>query len=76
MYGLKRDANLSFLIGREVIQVAIGVHHVIFHFEEDISISVGANLNTLTIRGPLSGSPGLHALQQTPWSCWVPRSRV
>src|SRR5438445_5936582 len=58
MYVLKRDANLSFLIGREVIQVAIGVHHVIFHFEEDISISVGGEFEYSDDQGTVVWKPG------------------
>ena len=42
MYGLKRDVNLSFLNCHEVIQVAIGVHQVVFHFEEEhLDLSAG-----------------------------------
>ena len=40
MYGLKKDIDLSFLNGREVIQVAIGIHQVQFGFDEDVRISV------------------------------------
>jgi Family of unknown function (DUF6188) len=40
MYGLKKDINLSFLNGREVIQVAIGVYQIQFGFDEDVTIYV------------------------------------
>ena len=40
MYGLNRDVDLSFLTGREVIQVAVGTYQVQFHFDEDVNISV------------------------------------
>jgi len=40
MHGLKKDVDLSFLTGREVVQVAIGMYQVIFAFDEDVSISV------------------------------------
>jgi hypothetical protein len=40
MYGLKREVDLTFLRGREVVQLAIGMHQVIFNFDEDISISI------------------------------------
>jgi hypothetical protein len=40
MYGLKKEIDLSFLIGPEVIQVAIGSFQVQFHFLENISIYV------------------------------------
>ena len=40
MYGLSKDIDLSFLKGREVIQVAIGVYQVQFGFDEDVIIYV------------------------------------
>lgn len=40
MYGLKKEIDLSFLAGRELIQVAIGICQIQFGFDEDISISV------------------------------------
>ncbi len=39
MYGLRKDIDLTFLIDREVIQVAIGVYQVQFHFDQDVCIS-------------------------------------
>jgi hypothetical protein len=42
MYGLKKEIDLNFLSGRELIQVGIGLHQVQFHFDEDVSVSVGA----------------------------------
>jgi len=40
MYGLSSDIDLSFLNGREVGQVAIGVYQIQFGFDEDVRISV------------------------------------
>ena len=40
MYGLTNDIDLSFLTGREVQQVAIGVYQVQFGFDEDVTIAV------------------------------------
>jgi hypothetical protein len=40
MYGLSKDIDLSFLNGREVQQVAIGVYQIQFGFDEDVRISV------------------------------------
>ncbi len=40
MYGLKKEIDLSFLTGRELIQLAIGVYQVQFGFDEDVRISV------------------------------------
>jgi len=40
MYGLKKEIDLSFLTGRELIQLAVGVYQVQFGFDEDVRISV------------------------------------
>jgi hypothetical protein len=40
LYGIPKDTDLSFLIGREVEQVCIGVFQVQFHFDQDVSIFV------------------------------------
>ena len=40
MYGLRKKIDLSFLRGREVIQIAIGVYQTQFGFDEDVRISV------------------------------------
>jgi hypothetical protein len=40
MYGLPNDIDLSFLNGRLVEQIAIGVYQIIFGFDEDVRISV------------------------------------
>ena len=45
MYGLKREIDLSFLNGRELIQVAIGLCHISFRFDEDVAISVEGGFN-------------------------------
>jgi len=42
MYGLKKEIDLNFLTGRELIQVAIGTFQVQFHFDEDVTVSVEA----------------------------------
>jgi hypothetical protein len=42
MYGLKNEIDLCFLNGREVIQVAVGLYHTSFGFDEDVAISVEA----------------------------------
>jgi len=39
MYGLRKDIDLSFLNGRQVEQVAIGVYQIQFGFDEDVRIS-------------------------------------
>jgi hypothetical protein len=42
MHGLKKEIDLSFLNGRELVQVAVGLYHTIFKFDEDVAISVEA----------------------------------
>lgn len=50
MYGLKKEIDLSFLTGRELEQVAIGLYHFRFGFDEDVAISVEAEFATSTDR--------------------------
>jgi Family of unknown function (DUF6188) len=45
MYGLRGDVDLSFLTGREVIQICVGVYQVQFGFDEDVRISVQGQFN-------------------------------
>jgi hypothetical protein len=40
MHGLKKDIDLNFLNGRELIQLCIGLYQTIFKFDEDVAISV------------------------------------
>jgi Family of unknown function (DUF6188) len=40
LYGLSKDIDLSFLVGRQVEQVAISAYQVQFRFDEDVTISV------------------------------------
>jgi hypothetical protein len=40
MYGLKKEIDLNFLTGRELIQLAIGVYQIQFSFDDDVRISV------------------------------------
>lgn len=42
MYGLKKEIDLGFLVGRELIQVGIGLYQIQFHFDEDVTVSVEA----------------------------------
>jgi len=39
MYGLKKEIDLRFLNDRELIQVAVGLYHISFRFDEDVAIS-------------------------------------
>ncbi len=40
MYGLPKSKDLSCLVGKEVIQVCIGLHQYILAFDSNISISL------------------------------------
>jgi hypothetical protein len=40
MYGLKSDIDLSFLVGREIIQISVGKVQVILSFDHNTAISV------------------------------------
>ena len=40
MYGLKKDIDLGFLTGRELIQICIGLYQTIFKFDEEVAISI------------------------------------
>jgi Family of unknown function (DUF6188) len=44
MYGLTAEIDLSFLVGGELQQVAVGQHEVILHFFKGISITVQSDL--------------------------------
>ena len=58
MYGLKKDVDLTFLYDREVIQVAIGMHQVIFQFDESVSISVESEFEHTSREGSSLWRPG------------------
>lgn len=57
--GLKKGIDLSFLQGREVIQVAIGQFQVQFGFDEDVIISVKGGFEYLDGTTELSWKPEL-----------------
>lgn len=40
MYGLDKSVDFQFLIGRELLQLCIGLHQIILNFSDDISISL------------------------------------
>src|SRR5262245_45045501 len=58
MYGLKRGIDLSFLKGRELGQVAIGVYQIVFAFDEDVRISVQGQFSYFDGHDELLWSPG------------------
>ena len=42
MYGLNESEDLSFMLGKELQQVAVGQFQVILHFLDDLSIYIGS----------------------------------
>jgi hypothetical protein len=58
MYGLKTGVDLTFLQGRELIQLAIGKHQVIFNFDEDVSVSVEGRFEYTSRSGSSEWQPG------------------
>jgi hypothetical protein len=58
MHGLKKDIDLNFLNGRELIQVAIGMHQVIFAFDEDVAISVEGEFTYSNGKNTVVWKPG------------------
>ena len=54
MYGLDMAIDLSFLIGREIIQIAIGQFQIIFNFDESVSISVESEFRLVSPDGDVS----------------------
>jgi hypothetical protein len=54
MYGLDMTIDLSFLIGREAVQIAIGQFQVIFAFDENVSISVESEFRLMSPAGDVS----------------------
>jgi hypothetical protein len=75
MYGLKKEMDLSFLNGRELIQIAVGLYHISFRFDEDVAISVEGEFRYFN--GRLNGFGSLsrvqRKLQPRPCLSWVPR---
>jgi hypothetical protein len=59
MYGLAENTDLSFLKGKQLLQVCIGCNEVILHFDRDLSI------NAQTDIGHSSGKV-LSAVYKTP----------
>ena len=57
MYGLKKDIDLSFLNGREVGQIAVGLYQVQFGFDEDVRISVEGEFHYFDGREECSWMP-------------------
>jgi uncharacterized protein DUF6188 len=40
LWPLRADTDLSFLMGRELVQVAVGLYRVQFRFDDEVAVSV------------------------------------
>jgi Family of unknown function (DUF6188) len=40
MNGLPKDTDLTFLIGRQLVQVAVGAFQIQLHFDANVSVSI------------------------------------
>jgi hypothetical protein len=58
MHGLDKNVDLTFLIGREVIQICIGMYQVIFVFDEDVTVSVEQGFEVVTAQTSAKWVPG------------------
>ena len=58
MYGLKADIDLSFFMGRELTQVAVGSYNVQLHFHGPMpsDLSVAQSVVSLSVQGRLEHS--------------------
>ena len=48
MYGLDKNKDLTFLEGKELIQICIGQHQVILRYTDDVYISIEGNFELLS----------------------------
>lgn len=54
MYGLSKDTDLRFLVGKELLQVRVGKHHIEMLFHGDVAIDVEGRIS-LDQKTSLSG---------------------
>lgn len=58
MHGLDTTIDLSFLKGREILQIAIGIHDVQFAFDKDVRISITSSFRYVSREGSFEWQPG------------------
>ena len=51
MYGLSDDVNLSFLVGRELQQICVGLYQVQLNFDENTWVHMESALRVTTPTG-------------------------
>lgn len=70
VFGLPDDFDGSFLVDRSLLQVSIGLHEVIFRFDEDVEITVEGEFKVVVgnegqvFRSPVEGGAASLALLQ------------
>jgi hypothetical protein len=62
MYGLPSNTNLSFLKGRELLQLCIGRHQVQLRFDGDVTISLEGEFTLDGQRHAVGDGHRLHVL--------------
>jgi len=53
MYGLPPKLDLSFLVGRELFSIHFAMHSVIFHFDNDVSLTVTSSVGCMASDGSI-----------------------
>jgi hypothetical protein len=59
MYGIPDNTDWSFLVGKELIQVCIGLHDVSLRFHEDVSIGIRSDFEHKPVAYSVASTPGL-----------------
>ncbi|MBP7745225.1 MAG: hypothetical protein KA383_03775 [Phycisphaerae bacterium] len=47
MYGIPSDADWSFLVGKELLQVCIGLHQVALRFDGEVAVNIECDFEHL-----------------------------
>ncbi len=59
MYGVPDSAEWSFLVGREVLQVCIGLHQVSLRFDGQVSMNIECDFDHTPVADTLHSRSGL-----------------
>ena len=59
MYGIPESAEWSFLIGREVLQICIGLHQVSLRFDGQVVINIEGDFAHASVVATLGSGAGL-----------------
>jgi hypothetical protein len=64
MYGLPKEIDLSFLVGRELLQVCFGRHDLNLNFDRNVHISVTSCIGYSGVQGDLCRQEDFAAASQ------------